>query len=118
MVEEFMLLGNISVGERTLQEFPDCALLRRHPAPPPSNYDPIVKAARDRVSNNYVTYLKSILFYFILFYLLIFFSWWTSFFDEVRANILLCKILCLHVLIFCSFMNKAFTAKAVVVCDV
>ena len=26
------------------------------------------------------------------------------------------KILCLHVLIFCSFMNKAFTAKAVVVC--
>ena len=49
MVEEFMLLGNISVAERTLQEFPDCALLRRHPAPPPSNYDPIVKAARDRV---------------------------------------------------------------------
>ena len=29
---------------------------------------------------------------------------------------LLCKIPCLHVLIFCSFMNKAFTAKAVVVC--
>ena len=31
---------------------------------------------------------------------------------------MLCKILCLHVLILCSFMNKAFTAKAVVVCDV
>ena len=31
---------------------------------------------------------------------------------------MLCKILCLHVLIFCSFMNKAFTAKAVVVWDV
>ena len=31
---------------------------------------------------------------------------------------MLCKILCLHVLIFCSFMNKAFTVKAVVVCDV
>ena len=31
---------------------------------------------------------------------------------------MLCKILYLHVLIFCSFMNKAFTAKAVVVCDV
>ena len=31
---------------------------------------------------------------------------------------MLCKILCLHVLIFCSFMNKASTAKAVVVCDV
>ena len=61
MVEEFMLLGNISVGERTLQEFPDCALLRRHPAPPPSNYDPIVKAARDRVSKYCVSYtLKAI----------------------------------------------------------
>ena len=41
--------GNISVAERTLQEFPDCSLLRRHPAPPLSNYDPIVKAAKDRV---------------------------------------------------------------------
>ena len=31
---------------------------------------------------------------------------------------MLCKILCLHVLIFCIFMNKAVTAEAVVVCDV
>ena len=36
----------------------------------------------------------------------------------IELATLLCKILCLHVLIFCSFMNKAFTAKAVVVCDV
>ena len=35
---------------------------------------------------------------------------------EKKTLTLLCKILCLHVLIFCSFMNKAFTAKAVVVC--
>merc|ERR1719245_425161 len=45
MVEEFMLAANISAAERIYQEFPDCAMLRRHPAPPPSNFDPLVKAA-------------------------------------------------------------------------
>ena len=49
MVEEFMLLANISVAEKILQEFPDCALLRRHPAPPASNYEPIIKVAQSRV---------------------------------------------------------------------
>uniref|UniRef100_S4RYV0 DIS3 exosome endoribonuclease and 3'-5' exoribonuclease n=1 Tax=Petromyzon marinus TaxID=7757 RepID=S4RYV0_PETMA len=46
MVEEFMLLANISLAERVVGEFPECALLRRHPAPPPSNYDILVKAAK------------------------------------------------------------------------
>ena len=45
MVEEFMLAANISAAERIYREFPDCAMLRRHPAPPPSNFDPLVKAA-------------------------------------------------------------------------
>merc|ERR1711953_1031162 len=45
MVEEFMLAANISAATRIYQEFPDCAMLRRHPAPPPSNFDPLVKAA-------------------------------------------------------------------------
>ena len=45
MVEEFMLAANISAAARIYQEFPDCAMLRRHPAPPPSNFDPLVKAA-------------------------------------------------------------------------
>ena len=49
MVEEFMLLGNISVAEKILKEFPDCALLRRHPAPPVNNYEPIVKVAEAKV---------------------------------------------------------------------
>ncbi|XP_075919915.1 exosome complex exonuclease RRP44-like [Petromyzon marinus] len=49
MVEEFMLLANISVAERIVGEFPECALLRRHPAPPPSNYDILVKAAKSKV---------------------------------------------------------------------
>ncbi len=34
LVEEFMLLANISVAERLLKAFPDTALLRRHPKPP------------------------------------------------------------------------------------
>lgn len=46
MVEEFMLLANISVAEKILQEFPDCAMLRRHPTPPAANFDPLVKAGR------------------------------------------------------------------------
>ncbi|XP_017777502.1 PREDICTED: exosome complex exonuclease RRP44 [Nicrophorus vespilloides] len=44
MVEEFMLLANISVAQKILKEFPECALLRRHPTPPPNNFDPLVKA--------------------------------------------------------------------------
>lgn len=33
MIEEFMLLANISVAERILEAYPDCAILRRHPIP-------------------------------------------------------------------------------------
>ncbi|KAL1139194.1 hypothetical protein AAG570_009253, partial [Ranatra chinensis] len=46
MVEEFMLLANVTVAQKILEEFPDCAMLRRHPAPPISNFDPLVKAAK------------------------------------------------------------------------
>lgn len=49
MVEEFMLLANISVAQKIYEEFPECALLRKHPAPPPSNYDILVKAAKSKV---------------------------------------------------------------------
>ncbi|XP_055345726.1 exosome complex exonuclease RRP44-like [Paramacrobiotus metropolitanus] len=48
MVEEFMLLANISVAEKIYKEFPEYAMLRRHPAPPLSNYEPIVKAAESK----------------------------------------------------------------------
>ena len=48
MVEEFMLAANISAAERIYLDFPDCAVLRRHPAPPPSNFDPLVKAAKQQ----------------------------------------------------------------------
>lgn len=48
MVEEFMLLANISVAQKIYDEFSECALLRKHPAPPPSNYDILHKAAKSK----------------------------------------------------------------------
>ncbi|XP_028913329.1 exosome complex exonuclease RRP44 isoform X2 [Ornithorhynchus anatinus] len=48
MVEEFMLLANISVAEKIYEEFSEHALLRKHPAPPPSNYEILVKAAKSK----------------------------------------------------------------------
>lgn len=46
MVEEFMLLANISVAEKIEKEFPEFAMLRRHPTPPQTNFDPLVKSVR------------------------------------------------------------------------
>lgn len=48
LVEEFMLLANISVAQHIYESFPDCALLRRHPSPPLSNYDTLLKAASSK----------------------------------------------------------------------
>ncbi|KFD47566.1 hypothetical protein M514_11567 [Trichuris suis] len=48
LVEEFMLLANTTVAERLLAEFPDVALLRRHPLPPAARFEPLVKAAAKR----------------------------------------------------------------------
>lgn len=46
MVEEFMLLANCSVAEKIFKEFPECAMLRRHPEPPQNNFDPLIKAVQ------------------------------------------------------------------------
>lgn len=51
MVEEFMLLANISVAKKIHEEFSEHALLRKHPAPPPSNYEILVKAAKSKVKS-------------------------------------------------------------------
>lgn len=48
-----MLLANISVAQKIYEEFSECALLRKHPAPPPSNYDILVKAASSKVSKGH-----------------------------------------------------------------
>ncbi|KAK3047549.1 exosome catalytic subunit dis3 [Extremus antarcticus] len=39
LVEEFMLLANISVAGKIYEAFPQTALLRRHPAPPKINFE-------------------------------------------------------------------------------
>jgi len=48
MVEEFMLAANISAAKKIYQEFPDCAMLRRHPEPPLANFDSLVKAGKQQ----------------------------------------------------------------------
>ena len=48
LVEEFMLLANISVAKHIHETFPHCALLRRHPSPPLSNYDILIKAGASK----------------------------------------------------------------------
>ncbi|KAH9977177.1 hypothetical protein BGW80DRAFT_1443481 [Lactifluus volemus] len=39
LVEEFMLLANISVAQRILEAFPQTAVLRRHMPPPKANFE-------------------------------------------------------------------------------
>ncbi|KAK4050698.1 exosome catalytic subunit dis3 [Microbotryomycetes sp. JL201] len=39
LVEEFMLLANISVAQRIYEQFPQTAVLRRHAAPPKTNFE-------------------------------------------------------------------------------
>jgi len=51
MVEEFMLLANISVATRILAEFPECAILRRHPTPPIANFEALMRSVRTQVKN-------------------------------------------------------------------
>lgn len=40
-----MLLANTTVAAAILKAFPTCALLRRHPTPPPRNFEPLLAAA-------------------------------------------------------------------------
>lgn len=46
MVEEFMLLANISVANKLLEVYPDLALLRRHPKPSKANFEDLVESAK------------------------------------------------------------------------
>lgn len=48
MVEEFMLLANISVAKKIYEIFPNFAVLRRHPKPSAANFEELVKAAANR----------------------------------------------------------------------
>lgn len=44
LVEEFMLLANISVAKQIHKSFPESAVLRRHPSPPQTNFDDLKRA--------------------------------------------------------------------------
>ncbi|KAL1838003.1 hypothetical protein VTJ49DRAFT_3151 [Mycothermus thermophilus] len=46
LVEEFMLLANVSVARRIYEAFPQTALLRRHGAPPKTNFDELANQLR------------------------------------------------------------------------
>ena len=43
MIEEFMLLANVTVAEQCLMKYPSAAMLRRHPVPEPEAFQPLVE---------------------------------------------------------------------------
>ncbi|KAI9331135.1 exosome complex exonuclease RRP44, partial [Pilaira anomala] len=48
LVEEFMLLANISVAKKIYQKFPSSAMLRRHAPPPTNNFDQLRKVLAEK----------------------------------------------------------------------
>ena len=44
MVEEFMLLANVTVARAITSAFPQCAMLRRHPPPTPGAFDELARS--------------------------------------------------------------------------
>ena len=49
LVEEFMLLANISVAKKIYECFPQFAILRNHRQPPASYFEPLIKAGEGKV---------------------------------------------------------------------
>ncbi|OTF73470.1 exosome complex exonuclease RRP44-like protein, partial [Euroglyphus maynei] len=60
MIEEFMLLANISVAEKIYEIFPELSVLRRHPKPAQSNFEELIVAAKNRGFNINVSDGKSL----------------------------------------------------------
>jgi exosome complex exonuclease DIS3/RRP44 len=48
LVEEFMLLANVTVGKKILRHYPTLSVLRRHPAPNRSMFDSLISKAKCR----------------------------------------------------------------------
>lgn len=48
LVEEFMLLANVTVSKRILRNYPTLSVLRRHPAPNRSMFDSLISKAKCR----------------------------------------------------------------------
>ena len=56
MVEEFMLLANVSVAKKIYEHFPEHAVLRKHPVPNPSMFETLTKSATSLVSSTTVRF--------------------------------------------------------------
>ena len=52
LVEEFMLLANISVAGKIYESFPQTALLRRHAPPPKSNFEELANQLKTKRGHN------------------------------------------------------------------
>ncbi|KAL7469408.1 hypothetical protein ACHAXS_009874 [Conticribra weissflogii] len=48
LVEEFMLLANVTVSKKILRHYPTLSILRRHPAPNRSMFDGLIQKAKTR----------------------------------------------------------------------
>jgi len=48
LVEEFMLLANVTVSKKILRHYPTLSVLRRHPAPNRSMFDGLIQKAKTR----------------------------------------------------------------------
>lgn len=48
VVEEFMLLANVTVAKKILRHYPTLSVLRRHPAPNRSMFDSLISKAKSR----------------------------------------------------------------------
>lgn len=48
LVEEFMLLANVTVAKKILRHFPTLSVLRRHPAPNRGMFDSLISKAKSR----------------------------------------------------------------------
>ena len=51
LVEEFMLLANVTVAKKILRHYPTLSILRRHPAPNRSMFDSLIQKAKTRGIN-------------------------------------------------------------------
>jgi exosome complex exonuclease DIS3/RRP44 len=47
LVEEFMLLANVTVSKKILRNYPTLSVLRRHPAPSRAAFDTLIKKAKN-----------------------------------------------------------------------
>lgn len=48
LVEEFMLLANVTVGKKILRHYPTLSILRRHPAPNRSMFESLITKAKSK----------------------------------------------------------------------